>query len=100
MYSCMYGFTPKIININIFLGQGFLELSEDLPQRLPIYLSTFDVVLVGDGRYMTLFIFPSYDNSFQYVKRMVEDILQIASPTVNKVSILSLTFNIRVNIHI
>ena len=26
---------------------GFLELTEDLPQRLPAYLNSFDVVVVG-----------------------------------------------------
>ncbi|KAJ1418015.1 pyrimidine 5'-nucleotidase-domain-containing protein, partial [Ochromonadaceae sp. CCMP2298] len=46
---------------------GFLELSEDLAQRLPVYLSAFDAVVVGDG-------------SFQYVRSVVDDLLKITAP--------------------
>eukprot|EP01032_Pedospumella_encystans_P010642 gene10642-12425_t len=46
------------------ISVGYLELTEDFSQRLPIYLNTFDVVIIGDG-------------NLQYVRSMIEDILQL-----------------------
>lgn len=47
---------------------GYMEVTEDLPQRLPVYLNAFDVVIVGDG-------------SFKFVSSMLEDILQTPIPS-------------------
>ena len=41
---------------------GFLELSEDLAQRLPHFLATFDAVVLGES-------------SFQYTRALIEDLL-------------------------
>eukprot|EP00981_Chlorochromonas_danica_P002247 scaffold437_cov168-Ochromonas_danica.AAC.64 len=46
------------------LTVGLLEVSEDLPSRLPTYLTAFDVVLVGDC-------------SLHYARELLEDILQL-----------------------
>jgi Pyrimidine 5'-nucleotidase (UMPH-1) len=45
------------------LTVGFLEVADDLAQRLPNFLNTFDAVVVGDG-------------GFAFAKSIVEDILQ------------------------
>ena len=51
------------------LSVGFLELSEDLSLRLPIFMTTYDIVVIGDG-------------TFNYVKQLITDILQL-TPDVN-----------------
>eukprot|EP00602_Paraphysomonas_sp_CaronLab_P004829 CAMPEP_0185022970 /NCGR_PEP_ID=MMETSP1103-20130426/5672_1 /TAXON_ID=36769 /ORGANISM="Paraphysomonas bandaiensis, Strain Caron Lab Isolate" /LENGTH=580 /DNA_ID=CAMNT_0027555311 /DNA_START=52 /DNA_END=1794 /DNA_ORIENTATION=- len=45
------------------LSVGFLELTQEFPMRLPSFLNTFDAVVLGDG-------------SFQFCKRLIEDIVQ------------------------
>ena len=44
------------------LSVGFLELSEDLAQRLPHFLTTFDAVVLGES-------------SFQYARALIEELL-------------------------
>ena len=44
------------------LSVGFLELSEDLAQRLPHFLATFDAVVLGES-------------SFQYARALIVDLL-------------------------
>ena len=51
---------------------GFLELSEDLAQRLPQFLATFDAVVLGES-------------SFQYARALIEEILGM-NPTASSPS--------------
>lgn len=48
------------------LSIGFLEMTEDLPARLNSFLHSYDAVVLGDG-------------SFQYIKTLVDEILQVDS---------------------
>ena len=50
--------------IKEILSVGFLELSEDLSLRLPTFMTTYDVVVIGDG-------------TFNFVKQLITDILQL-----------------------
>jgi len=45
---------------------GYLELADDLAERLPTYLTAFDAVVVGDG-------------SFEFVRELIDDILEVSS---------------------
>jgi len=46
------------------LSIGYLELTEDLLQRLPSFLSSYDAVVLGDG-------------NFHYIKSLLEELLQV-----------------------
>lgn len=48
------------------ISVGFLELTEDLPQRISSFMNSFDAVVVGDS-------------SFHFCKSVIEDILQTTS---------------------
>lgn len=52
------------------LSIGYLELTEDLLQRLPTFLSSYDAVVLGDG-------------SFQYIKSLLEELLQVLCLSIN-----------------
>jgi len=59
-----HGLFPEPQDGGTVLSVGLLEVGEDLPQRLPAYLTAFDVVLVGDG-------------SLGFVRNLLEDLLQL-----------------------
>ena len=44
------------------LSVGFLELSDDLSTRLPVFMDTYDAVVVGDG-------------DFHFIRQTVQDVL-------------------------
>ena len=46
------------------LSIGFLEMTDDILQRLPTFLSTYDAVVVTDS-------------SFQYIQSVVDELLQV-----------------------
>lgn len=46
------------------LSVGFLEMTDDLLQRLPTFLSAYDAVVVSDG-------------SFQYIRSVIDELLQV-----------------------
>ena len=54
--------TEGAVGVKEQLSIGFLELADDLPQRLPTFLSTFDAVVLGES-------------NFQYARAIIEDIL-------------------------
>jgi len=60
--------TDGLVGLQNQLSVGFLELSEDLPQRLSTYLNTFDAVILGDS-------------SCKFVQSTIEDILHIRQPS-------------------
>ena len=44
------------------IALGFLEMTTDLTERLPLFLDSYDVVVLGDG-------------SFQYAKTLVDELI-------------------------
>ena len=60
MLSGLEGLKDKI-------ALGFFEMTTDLTERLPVFLDTYDAVVLGDG-------------SFQYAKILVEELLEPPTP--------------------
>ena len=56
MLSGMEGLKDK-------MSLGFLEMTTDLTERLPLFLESYDIVVLGDG-------------SFQYIKSLVDELLE------------------------
>ena len=49
------------------MALGFFEMTTDLTERLPVFLDTYDAVVLGDG-------------SFQYAKALVDELLEPPAP--------------------
>lgn len=60
--------TDGVHGLQQTLSIGYMEVAEDLPQRLPVFLNAFDAVIVGDG-------------SFKFVASVLEDILRTPIPS-------------------
>jgi hypothetical protein len=60
--------TDGLQGIKEKLTIGYMEVTEDLPQRLPLYLNSFDAVILGDG-------------SFKFIASVLEEILQTPIPS-------------------
>lgn len=56
--------TEGLAGLKEQLSLGFLELTEELPQRLPTFMSSYDCLVLGDS-------------SFEYCKSLLNDILQV-----------------------
>ena len=63
--------TDGVLGLQEQLSIGFLEMTEDLPARLNSFLHSYDAVVLGDG-------------SFQYIKTLVDEILQVDSTALSK----------------
>eukprot|EP01033_Poteriospumella_lacustris_P009722 gene9723-6959_t len=60
--------TDGVQGLQQTLSIGYMEVADDLPQRLPVFLNSFDAVIVGDG-------------SFKFVASVLEDILRTPIPS-------------------
>ena len=67
------------MNLKEHISIGYMELSDDLVERLPTYLNSFDAVVIGEG-------------SFNYIKNMIEEILELPTSASSKKEDLSEKF--------